>query len=248
MEWVCAAKCCLDVADDGAKPDKLLYSRRSLAAAGDIGIMNARGLRDRAEAGQAVAVDRRSRRDVPPVPALDRRPPEAGRRLELDLVRKPLPGCFQSCDERRLSVRAPASLSFAHAAEIDIVHLYQPLQRLFVLALHHRLCDIVFHALGNIVGSADLAHGIHRRDELLAPGDQKNGLKPGRERQLGVLEELYGGDRGLANALRALPQVPPLEPAVSGASAGRAFESPEPALVRQGFGAFFLGAVVPLEH
>ena len=233
----------LDVADDGVKPDEFLDEHGGPPAAGDDGDMQAAGRRDSSEARQAVAVDPASRRDVPAAPALDRLQPEAGHRPELDLVRQPLPGRLQPRDEGSLARRSAPSLAFPELAQLDVVHLDQSRERLLVLALHHRLHDLVLHAPGRVVGNADLAHEVHRRDALLALRDQENGLEPGRERQLGVLEQRSGRDRGLPTALGALPKVPAIEPAVPRAAAGGAIESRGPAQLRQRFGAFLLGAV-----
>ncbi|MCY4460686.1 MAG: hypothetical protein OXC26_09885 [Albidovulum sp.] len=71
-----------------------------------------------------------------------------------------------------------------------------------------------FMRQGRVAGHADLAHEVHRRDALLALRNQENGLEPGRERKLRVLEQRSGGDGCLSPALGALPQVPVIEPAV----------------------------------
>ncbi len=73
-----------------------------------------------AEVRQAVAVGLASRGDVPAAPALDRLQTEAGRHLELDLARQPVPRRLKCRDERRLPILTALSFAVPEPADIHV--------------------------------------------------------------------------------------------------------------------------------
>lgn len=74
-----------------------------------------------------------------------------------------------------------------------------------------------------------------------------DGQKPRGARQLGLLEQRPGGQRGLVVAGRALVKIAGFHQAVAVAAAGRATEARGPAGLEQGVGALRLRAVLPHE-
>jgi hypothetical protein len=91
-----------------------------------------------------------------------------------------------------------------------------------------------------------MALQLQRRDVVLRLGEQVQGEKPARERQLRGLEDGAGGERHLMPAAAALGVLAPLalEAAVQVAPALRTYESARPACLVKRRPALFLGAVL----
>ena len=107
--------------------------------------------------------------------------------------------------ERGLARRAASALAAASlAAEIGIVELDRPAERVLSVALHHHLHQLVAYAPGGVVGDAELAVQRHRRAPTLALGHEVDALEPHREGQLRGLEDGAGGNGCLAVAAVAL--------------------------------------------
>ena len=95
---------------------------------------------------------------------------------------------------------APTSL----ATEIGVVELDPPAERVLAVALHHHLHQLVSDAPRGVVGDAQMAVQLHRRDPFLVLGHEVDGLEPHREGQLGGVKDGACGNRGLAVAAIAL--------------------------------------------
>lgn len=109
--------------------------------------------------------------------------------------------------ERRLAARAaPALVTAASAAPVSVVHLDHPGQSATLLALQHRLHELVLHEPGAVVADAQLPHQFQCRNAILRLGEQVHRQEPGGERQFRAGEQGAGGKRSLPPAAVALIQ------------------------------------------
>ena len=110
-------------------------------------------------------------------------------------------------DKRRLcrcptTALTPATL----ATEIGIIEFDPAGEGKLAVSLHHHLHHLVFHAPRRVVGDAQMAVQLHRRDPFLVLSHEVDGLEPHGERQFGGTKDGAGGDRGLTVAVIALLQ------------------------------------------
>ena len=129
------------------------------------------------------------------------------------------------------------------AAEIGVVELDPPAERVLAVALHHHLHQLVAHAPRRVVGDAQMTVQLHRRDPFLVLGHEVDGLKPHRQEQLGGVEDGSCGDRGLAVAAIALLELAAVELAASVVATVRAQKPIGPSPLIQGVEALVFGAV-----
>ena len=129
------------------------------------------------------------------------------------------------------------------AAQVGVIELDAPGKRVLAVALHHHLHQLVLHAPGGVVGDAEMAMQLHRRDALLVLGHEVEGLEPHAQRQLGGIEDSACGHRGLAMAAMALLELAGGQLAAAVMATVRALESVRPSPSIQGGEALVLGSV-----
>ncbi len=88
-----------------------------------------------------------------------------------------------------------------------------------------------------------MAMQLHRRDPLPVLGDEVDGLKPHRKRQLGGIEDGAGGDRGLAVAPIALLELAAGQLATFVVAAMRTWKSIRPTPPIEGIKALVFSSV-----
>ena len=141
------------------------------------------------EAGQPIGEHLRARVQVLLRPGGDFGESEALDHGELHAQRVALGVGLDRGDERGLARRAPPALAPATlAAEVGIVELDEPAERMLAVSLHHHLHQLVAHAPRGVVGDAELAVQLHRRYTFLVLGHEVDALEPHRQGQLGGLE------------------------------------------------------------
>ena len=102
-----------------------------------------------------------------------------------------------------------ATTAFASAAlatEVGIIEIDPAGEGKLEVSLHHHLHQLVSHALRGVIGDAQMAVQLQRRDPFLVLGHEVDGLEPHGERLFGGTEDGARGDRGLAVARIALLQ------------------------------------------
>src|ERR1700693_2216782 len=90
------------------------------------------------------------------------------------------------------------------AADIALVDLDQAAQRIGLVAVLHRLADLMLHQPCGRVADADLLAQLHRRDALLVVAHAIDGPEPAGERSAGLVKDRARGDRALEAANGAL--------------------------------------------
>lgn len=151
----------------------------------------------------------------------------------------------QGGHERDLVLRTSARFTaHALATEVGVVNLNDALESVDALARGHGAVDLVVQQPGGGVAHAELALHRQRRQTRLGLADQVDGQEPRGQRQLGVLEQAAGGQRGLMPAADALEQTPRAvtNHVVRVAAAAWAAEAAGPAGGFQRRGAVRLGA------
>ena len=239
-----AAQGVLDVAENCIHPSKLGALDSGFSAAHHHRLMNAAGRSDAMKAGQPIGDDPSACTEVELRPGGDFGETEALHDGELHAQRVSLLVGLDGGDKGRLAGRAttafaPASL----ATEIGIVELDRPAERVLAVALHHHLHQLVSDAPRGVVGDAQMAVQLHRRDPFLVLGHEVDGLKPHREGQLGGVEDGSCGDRGLAVAAIALLELAAAQLAAAVMATVRAQKPIGPSPLIQGVEALVFGAV-----
>mmetsp|Transcript_39104 Transcript_39104/g.91661 ORF Transcript_39104/g.91661 Transcript_39104/m.91661 type:complete len:339 (-) Transcript_39104:467-1483(-) len=201
------------------------------AAAGQVRVVqNARALYS-GEAAQPIGDQRRRRRQG-----------AFGERQQRRLCERPLRqaqvhrltglGGLHRRHERHLVGRATPGLATADlAAEVGVVDLHPPRELAGLLPNSHHLHELVLDEPGRRVRHAELALELQGRHIVLGLRHQLHGQEPGRQRQLGGLEDRPAQHAALvatATALEVQPAVP-AELAVPAAIAARAGEALRPA-------------------
>src|SRR3954451_13675497 len=169
--------------------------------------------------------------------------PEALDGQELDLARPAVVAGRDCRHERLLAGGAAAALARAVAAEVGVVHLDPAVQALGVLPSGHHGHDLLLQGPGVGLLDAEPAAQLDRADPVLGGGDQPHGQEPGRERQLGGVEDRARGERDLVAAGPALDLRPGAEPLALGAAARGADEALRPPELLDHRPALLLGAV-----
>lgn len=102
---------------------------------------------------------------------------------------------------------APTALT----TPIGIIDLNRSAQRLTVIALFHRLHQLVFYAPCSGVGNPELAFQGQSRDAGLTLGEQVYGEKPGGQCELGRSKDRPTDDRSLVVTVVTLVELPGFE-------------------------------------
>ena len=111
-------------------------------------------------------------------------------------------------DERDLVLCAAPALSRPFAAQVGIIDLDAPGERLSLVTLVHDLQELVLELPGSVVTDPQLAGQLQRREATLALGQQVDGQEPSGQRQVGGMEEGAGGKRGLMMTAMTLVDAP----------------------------------------
>ena len=239
-----AAQGVLDVAENRIHPSKLGALDRDFSATHHHRLMNAAGCSDAMKAGQPIGDDPSACTEVELRPGGDFGETEALDDGELHAQRVSVLVGLGGGDKGRLAGRAktafaPASL----ATEIGIVELDRPAESVRTVALHHHLHQLVPHAPRRVVGDAQMAVQLHRRDAFLVLGHEVDGLEPQRRRELGGVEDGACGNRGLAVAAIALLELSAVELAAAVMATVRAQKPTGPSPLVQGVEALVFGSV-----
>ena len=239
-----AAQGVLDVAENCIHPSKLGALDSSSPAAHHHRLMNAARRGDAMKAGQPIGDDPSACAEVLVRPGGDFGETKALHDGELHAQRVSLLVGLDGGDKGRLAGRATTALAAASlAAEIGVVELDPPAERVLAVALHHHLHQLVSDAPRGVVGDTQMAVQLHRRDAFLVLGHEVDGLKPHRQGQLGGVEDGSCGDRGLAVAAIALLELAAVELAASVVATVRAQKPIGPSPLIQGVEALVFGAV-----
>ena len=239
-----AAQGVLDVAENCIHPSKLGALDSGSPGAHHHRLMNAARRGDAMKAGQPIGDDPSACTEVELRPGGDFGETEALHDGELHAQRVSLLVGLHGGDKGRLAGRATTALAAASlAAEIGVVELDPPAERVLAVALHHHLHQLVSDAPRGVVGDTQMAVQLHRRDPFLVLGHEVDGLKPHREGQLGGVEDGSCGDRGLAVAAIALLELAAVELAASVVATVRAQKPIGPSPLIQGVEALVFGAV-----
>jgi hypothetical protein len=234
----------LEVAQDGVDPLELRQVP-GLTLTDHFSAVGATGVGDGGEAGQTVAEDRAARLQVGLRPGRDRFVGKRRHRAELHMQRV---ACFvegDGCNQGHLVLRASARLAAgALAAQVGIIDLHRTRQAALRLPAGHRRHDLVMHQPSRRVAHADVALEFERRQPGLGLADQVDPEEPTRQRQLRVVQQRAGGQRGLSMTSMTLVEAAAVahNATVRPAAAAWADEAIGPARTPQGFGTGRFGA------
>ena len=234
----------LEVAQHGIDPQELRQIS-GLAVTDHDRLVGAACVGYGAEASQAVAEDSATGCQTRLRPLADGLGREATDHAEFEKPRAVLVVKRHRSHERHLVLRATAGLATRTlTTKVGIVDLNGTLEPMAALSGGHGPVDLVVQQPGGGVAHAELALERQRRKASLGLADQIDGQEPGRQRQLGVLHQAAGGQRGLVSAAIALEQAPRAvaNHAVSVAAAPRAVEARGPTGGHQRRGAVRLSA------
>src|SRR5512134_346026 len=227
---VCAGDGGLDVAKRRVDPLEGGCQHRLAAGSGVDRLMRASGIRDTAEAAEAVADDGAGGIEATSGQFFDLLAPQAVDPAQLQAHRLSLGRGFDGGDDWRLAGRAAAALAIGvFATEIGVVHLDPTGQAFAGIPLHHHLHQLVFELPGGVLGHTEAAAEFEAGDPALALRQVVHGAKPGAQRHLGRGEDRAGHQRGLPAAGRALVEGTGLDDAVILPPAAGADEAMRPA-------------------
>ena len=239
-----AAQGALDVAENRIHPSKLGALDSGSPAAHHHRLMNAARRGDAMKAGQPIGDDPSACTEVELRPGGDFGETEALDDGELHAQRVSLLVGLDGGDKGRLAGRATTAFApTSLATEIGVIELDPPAERVLAVALHHHLHQLVSDAPRRVVGDAQMAVQLHRRDPFLVLGHEVDGLKPHRQGQLGGVEDGACGNRGLAVAAIALLELAAVELAASVVATVRAQKPLGPSPLVQGVEALVFGSV-----
>ena len=141
-------------------------------------LMNAARRGDAMKAGQPIGDDPSAFTEVELRPGGDFGETEALHDGELHAQRVSLLVGLDGGDKGRLAGRAATALApTSLATEIGVVELDPPAERVLAVALHHHLHQLVSDAPRGVVGDAQMAVQLHRRDPFLVLGHEVDGLE-----------------------------------------------------------------------
>lgn len=234
----------LEVAQHGVDPQELRQISR-LAVTDHYGLVGAACIGDGREATKAVADDRAAWRETRLGPLADGIGREAADHAEFQELGPVLFVEGHRGHERHLVLRAaPGLAARALATEVGIIDLHGAFEPVAALACGHGTVDLVVQQPGGRVAHTDLALHRQRRQTRLGLADEIDGQEPCGQRQLGVLHQAAGCQRGLMPAAVALEQAPSTvaDHVVRVAVAAGAAEASGPSGGHQRRGAVRLGA------
>ena len=244
-----AAQGVLDVAENRIHPSKLGALDRGSPAAHHDRLMNATRRGDAMKAGQPIGDDPSACTEVELRPSGDFGETEALDDGELHAQRVSLLVGLDGGDKGRLAGRATTAFApTSLATEIGVVELDPPAERVLAVALHHHLHQLVSHAPRGVVGDAQMAAQLHRRDPFLVLGHEVDGLEPHGERQFGGIEDGAGSDRGLAVAAIALLELAAVQLTAAVMATVRAQKPIGPSPSIQGVEALVFGSIEREEY
>lgn len=146
-------------------------------------------------------------------------------------------------DKRELVLSAAPTLSRPLTAQVGVIDLDAPGERLSLVAFVHDLQQLVFELPGRVVGDAELPGQLQCRDTALALGEQIDRQEPGGQRQVRTMKDRTSGQRGLMMAAMALVE-PTRKLAVGRVAAVGADEAPRPAMLKESLPALPFAAVL----
>lgn len=195
-----------EIAQDRVHPGELRQVSR-LAITHHDGQVNAARSGHGRKAAQAVAGDARARRQVGLGPAAHRLQREACQTVQFEEGRTALVVQRDGRDERRLVLGAAARLApGVLATEVSIIDLHGARELVAGLACRHGVVDLVVQRPGGGVAHTELALQSQRGQPGLGLADEVDRQEPQTQRQLGVLHQAAGGQRGLVAAALALKE------------------------------------------
>ena len=217
---------------DGVDPMKTSHLGAFASRPDDLGLVGTTGARHATEAGKTVGDHRRHGMQGAFRPLFYLVATECFDRREQNPQGMAFFAGFNRCDERDLVFRSASDLTpRAFAAEVRIVDFDSLGQDGGLLALAHRLHELMLEPPGGAIGDAEQAHEFQCRGAVLALGQKIDGLKPCGQRQFAAVKDGAGGQRHLAVAAITLERLDPAMPdhAVAGAVAVRTGEPLRPA-------------------
>ena len=222
-----------DVAEHGVDPGEGLDLHAGRAATGDNAPVRT-GLDDRPEALQSVGSHFSIRRQVLTRPPVNRVAAKALQRRHPHGQRPTIRAARHGGDKRRLTGRTATALAtHSLAAPEGIIDLDRAGQGLGIVALAHRLHQLVLDQPGGLVGHPEVTRQRQRRESGLALREQENRQKPSGQRQFGLLEQRSRRQRGLVMAAMALKHLSRLQFAEGGIATLRAAEALRPTQLEQ---------------
>lgn len=239
----------LQVAENCVDPLELGQVAR-LDRADDLRRVNASGLSDSGKVPQAVAGDYRAGQQPGLGPLGDGLRDRAVDQIELEVDRLP---CRVKRDRRyegHLVLRASTTLSSRPLdTEVRVVDLHGAAQAMGDFFPGHAVVDLVMQQPSRWVAHAQATLERQCRKPRLGLADETDRQEPGRQRQLGVLQQGAGRQRGLMPAIVALKQLAHAvaDDAVLRAGATRAAEPIGSARALERLGALRFGAKVARE-
>jgi len=194
----------LEVADDGVDPLEDAQFARFAGANRDGGILghHHRGGR---QALQGIGDQMGGGMQGLARPLLDRGALEIGQRVEAHIQGVAFVTALYRGDERCLVLGAAAGFALMDTAEVGVVGDHHAAELAVVIALAHRLQNLVFQAPSGAVAHAQVALERQGGVVVLVLREQVQGLKPLGQRQLRGVEEGAGAQRTLLAAVGALP-------------------------------------------
>jgi hypothetical protein len=127
--------------------------------------------------------------------------------IELDPQRVPILAGLHGRNERDLVGRAATPDAWALTAEIGIIELNEPSQRLLAVALRHGLHELLLDEPGCTVAGTQMPFEGQGRQACLVLADEVDGQKPGAQRQLGALHQRARSQRCLMPARSTLEEL-----------------------------------------
>jgi len=219
----------LDVAEQRIHPVERGMLRGLAATAGHDRHAPAACGRHRRKAGQAIRVDDRVWLQTAPRIACNLALLEALHTTQVHFHRPTVLRRLNGSNERNLVVRPTAALTGQLATQVGVVHLDPLAEGALTTALQHHLHQLVFHPPGGVVFDPEVTRQLHRRDALLALGEQEDSEEPLGQRELCAVKDRPGGQRRLMVAFVALVNLAEVQRAAGGVTACRTHEALGPA-------------------
>src|ERR1035441_8980625 len=139
---------------------------------------------------------------------------------------------FNGHSHDRLALGAAPLAGFAMllATHVALVDLDQTAQLVALIAILHRLADLVLHQPRGAVADADLLGQLQRRDALLVVAHAINGPEPTRQRRARLVKDRARSHRTLVRTTSALMHLAIRHIAPAGAVTSRTANPVRPAL------------------
>lgn len=235
---------CFEVAENGVDPVELGQIAR-LKGTHDHRNMDAPRVGDCCEAAQAIAGHNGARRQGGLGPLADGLRGEAADQAELEVKRTAFVIERDRGHKRHLVLGSTADLAARPlTAQVGVVKLDCAAQAMAFVLLGHGPVDLVVQQPSRGVAHPDLALECQGRKPGLGLTDEVDRKKPGRQRQLGVLQQTACGQRSLVAACIALEKLSCAmsDDAVDRGVASRAPKATRPARLPDSLGALRLRA------